>query len=525
VVPPRTTWRRVAGIPRLHLLGLAALALLFFAPMVCLAVEFRQQLPISRVGSYWVDDAMAIQTTSLNFLTLADFLLRPKFWALTFSGAIFAGDGELRFMVGAAVPVLVGVVLLGGGAHRRRALLIALAGLAAMGTNQLPLSLVLKVFPFSLIHNAGFIYQFGFFALAVAAGLGVADLDGERARRWMGRLASAGLGVLALLLAAQSVLAPPEVAFNRLVLAAGMALMVALVFAARRLVPARLGVAVALLVAAYGLATTAIHLHRSVGGEVADAAVADRWRYRDDHSLAFLDRRPDEVQVLADVGRNWIGVVATTEFSSLLTRTDNSYRTLPGMPLSSFPLERDLVLLSALPGYEGLLGPKFHLFDRVFASTGLADLAELKRRPGLLAAMVGAGIGLVEGAASGTLGPFSPEAAQALVATGRPATAPAVTVIDYRATAIELDATIDRPGVLAYSDLWDKGWTVTVDGRPAPMLRVYHGLKGVALDAGRHRVVFSYGALSTRLIVVMQVVFAAMMLALAVTGRRTRIPV
>lgn len=523
--PLAAVWRRVAALPRWRLMGLLALALVFFAPVLALMVEFGEQLAHSRLGSYWVDDGMAIQSTTTNVLTAADFLHRPKFWALTFSGAVFQYEGELRFMVGAAVPALAGALLIAGGARRRLGLLMTLAGLAAMGTNQLPLSLVFNIFPFSLIHNAGFIYQFGFFAMAVVAGLAVADLDGARMRIWLYRLALLEMLVLALLLAAQFVLSPPEREFNVAVIAAGLVLMAVMAIGATRIAPPKLLAMSAMAVAVYGLVTTKIHFHRSIGGEIADAAVAERWRYRDDHRLVFRDRRPDAVEVLDGAGLSWIGKTGESEFSSLLTLTDNSYGTLPGAPLSRFPFERSWVRLSAVPGFESLLGPKFHLFDRVFVSDGLQGLAELRRHPGLLAAMVGAGIGLVEGekvSPPATLGPFSATAAQAAIGMKATGSQLEVAVGEYRSNRIELSATLDRAGVLAYSDRWDQGWTVEVDGRPAPLLRVYHDIKGVALEAGRHQVTFIYAGLSQRLIWLMQAGFLAAVLGLAVTGRRGR---
>jgi hypothetical protein len=107
------------------------------------------------------------------------------------------------------------------------------------------------------------------------------------------------------------------------------------------------------------------------------------------------------------------------------------------------------------------------------------------------------------------------------------------------------DATIERyepervvartraatPSVLVLSDAWFPGWSVTVDGREADMLRVDHALRGVALPAGEHIVEFRF---RPRALLAGASVTAAsllMLVALAVAsrwehdGRRERIDV
>ncbi|MGH9178733.1 MAG: YfhO family protein, partial [Acidimicrobiales bacterium] len=55
------------------------------------------------------------------------------------------------------------------------------------------------------------------------------------------------------------------------------------------------------------------------------------------------------------------------------------------------------------------------------------------------------------------------------------------------------------PSVLVLSDTWFPGWQATVDGRSAPVLRVDHALRGVAVPAGAHVVEFRYRPQSVRL--------------------------
>ena len=50
----------------------------------------------------------------------------------------------------------------------------------------------------------------------------------------------------------------------------------------------------------------------------------------------------------------------------------------------------------------------------------------------------------------------------------------------------------DTASVLVLSDAWFPGWSVTVDGKDAAVLRVDHALRGVALAPGEHRVEFRF---------------------------------
>lgn len=45
---------------------------------------------------------------------------------------------------------------------------------------------------------------------------------------------------------------------------------------------------------------------------------------------------------------------------------------------------------------------------------------------------------------------------------------------------------------LVVSDAWLPGWSATIDGRPAPIHRVNHALRGLRVDAGRHVVEMRY---------------------------------
>ena len=83
----------------------------------------------------------------------------------------------------------------------------------------------------------------------------------------------------------------------------------------------------------------------------------------------------------------------------------------------------------------------------------------------------------------------APDAAAALPALagdGPPAAPPAYHRLSPTHIAVDVDA--PRAGLLNLSEVWYPGWTATVDGQPAPLLRAYTTLMAVPVAAGAHRV-------------------------------------
>lgn len=66
------------------------------------------------------------------------------------------------------------------------------------------------------------------------------------------------------------------------------------------------------------------------------------------------------------------------------------------------------------------------------------------------------------------------------------------TITRYRDNAVTIVVDTPRPGVVVLHDIAYPGWSVLVDGKPAPMLRANLIFRGVEVDAGHHTVEFSF---------------------------------
>jgi hypothetical protein len=67
-----------------------------------------------------------------------------------------------------------------------------------------------------------------------------------------------------------------------------------------------------------------------------------------------------------------------------------------------------------------------------------------------------------------------------------------VAIVRDEPTHVELTATLERPGLVILADTYYPGWALTIDGQPAPVLRVNRLMRGAAVKPGRHRIVYRY---------------------------------
>ena len=82
--------------------------------------------------------------------------------------------------------------------------------------------------------------------------------------------------------------------------------------------------------------------------------------------------------------------------------------------------------------------------------------------------------------------PTDAAALPALAGGGPPAAPPAYHRLSPTHIAVDVDT--PRAGLLNLSEVWYPGWTATVDGQPAPLLRAHTTLMAVPVAAGAQRV-------------------------------------
>jgi hypothetical protein len=51
---------------------------------------------------------------------------------------------------------------------------------------------------------------------------------------------------------------------------------------------------------------------------------------------------------------------------------------------------------------------------------------------------------------------------------------------------------METPGLVVFSDLWNRGWRAYLDGRPVPILRTNHAVRGVQVPQGKATIEFCY---------------------------------
>ncbi len=92
-----------------------------------------------------------------------------------------------------------------------------------------------------------------------------------------------------------------------------------------------------------------------------------------------------------------------------------------------------------------------------------------------------------------------PEQLGRFTAGGEPEPAESVVVLRFDPEHIELAADLRAPGVIVLAETYYPGWELTIDGQPAPILRVNRMMRGASVEAGAHRLVYTYRPQSFRL--------------------------
>jgi hypothetical protein len=67
-----------------------------------------------------------------------------------------------------------------------------------------------------------------------------------------------------------------------------------------------------------------------------------------------------------------------------------------------------------------------------------------------------------------------------------------VTITRYEPQRVELTAVMNHAGLVILADAFYPGWRLTIDGAEAPIYRTNHAMRGAAVAAGTHRLVYTY---------------------------------
>ena len=67
-----------------------------------------------------------------------------------------------------------------------------------------------------------------------------------------------------------------------------------------------------------------------------------------------------------------------------------------------------------------------------------------------------------------------------------------INIKEFAANSIKLNLTTNKSGLLLYTDIWEDGWSAKVNGKPIPVLKVFHTYKGIELTGGVHEVEFYF---------------------------------
>ena len=103
---------------------------------------------------------------------------------------------------------------------------------------------------------------------------------------------------------------------------------------------------------------------------------------------------------------------------------------------------------------------------------------------------------------------------------GRPGDRETVTVHYKGPQRVELEARLERPGLVVLADVDYPGWRLSVDGNPAAILRVNGLMRGAVVGEGRHRLHYTYEPWSVRIGLVITAAGLAVATLLWLRGRR-----
>jgi hypothetical protein len=90
-----------------------------------------------------------------------------------------------------------------------------------------------------------------------------------------------------------------------------------------------------------------------------------------------------------------------------------------------------------------------------------------------------------------------------------------VRVVSHEPQRVELCAVLNRPGLVILADADYPGWTLTIDGAPAPIFRTNRLMRGAAVRTGKHTLVYTFEPMSFRIGALVSIAGCLVLLAVA----------
>ena len=92
-------------------------------------------------------------------------------------------------------------------------------------------------------------------------------------------------------------------------------------------------------------------------------------------------------------------------------------------------------------------------------------------------------------------------------------------IVRYEPDQIELRVAASAPAILVLSEVWDPGWSATVDGQSAQVLLADYALRGVPIPQGNHTVILRYDPPLLRIGLVISAMTALLLVGAAIWSK------
>ena len=91
-------------------------------------------------------------------------------------------------------------------------------------------------------------------------------------------------------------------------------------------------------------------------------------------------------------------------------------------------------------------------------------------------------------------------------------------------TRVEAECTAQMPALAVFVEQFDRGWSATLDGQPAPVLRANLAMRAIPITSGTHRIVLSFSPPGLRVGLVLSLVGLFALIALTAIGKWRNVP-